>query len=422
MTPRVRGLLLALLATACESAPAATDANVRDTGDASADVSVDAGPALLADLRCGAPTPWAEPLRDYLAAGERASMSGNFLRAVQDLAVFEDRLYLGYGDANINLGRVTPIEFRAFTDDARPEATAEFRSDEEQLEQYRLLDGDLWLAGVDAAEDDWIGNVYVRPRAGSDGGSAWVKRRTVPGGVHVHDVAWWRGALWAVGSGSAREEWMRGDIYGHLWRSDDRGRTFTVAARHHNMGAGDARLVRMLPLADAMLLFGYRSDAMGRTTIVNLSWDGTSASPLPMGHPLRAVFMLETALLPGGNGFARGVTNVPGVQGLVHRAFRVATNGTVTPIAHLQGRTVLDVNVYAATGEVLVLSADGDEYAGAPWVWSMRLEVTRDFERFTELAAFDDQDAVRAVAAWRSRVYFGTDRGAVWRCELSPAR
>ena len=141
-----------------------------------------------------------------------------------------------------------------------------------------------------------------------------------------------------------------------------------------------------------------------------------------MGHPLRAVFMLETALLPGGNGFARGVTNVPGVQGLVHRAFRVATNGTVTPIAHLQGRTVLDVNVYAATGEVLVLSADGDEYAGAPWVWSMRLEVTRDFERFTELAAFDDQDAVRAVAAWRSRVYFGTDRGAVWRCALSPAR
>ena len=237
-------------------------------------------------------------------------------------------------------------------------------------------------------------------------------------GVHVHDVAWWRGALWAVGSGSSQADWTRGQIDGHLWRSIDRGASFTVAARHSNMGRGDARWVRVLGLADALLLFGYRTDAMGRATIVNARWDGDAAAPLAMADPLRGAFVLETLTLPGGGGFARGAVSVGGA--LVHRAFRVDADGAARVIEHFNGRRVLDVFRHAPTGEVVVLSADLDEYPAEPLVWSMRAEVTADFERFTELTSVTRDEAVRAVAAWRGRLYFGTDGGAVWRCDLAP--
>lgn len=416
-------LSVTVLSMACTSAPAASpaDAAVGDVAptpdaapDATPDATHDAGPRALASQRCSAPAPWAEPLRDYLAAGEAQTHGRAFLRAVQDLAVYQDRLYVGYGDANLNLGRVTPIEVRAFTDDSRTDVTTEFRTDEEQIEQYRALDGDLWIAGVDATEDAWLGNVYGRDRTTNH----WTKWRTVNEGVHVHDVAWWRGALWAVGSGSAEADWTRGDIYGHLWRSDDRGRTFTTAARHFNMTMGDARWVRILALPDAMLLFGYRSDSAGRTTIVNARWNGTSAEPLPMDHPLRAAFGLETLSLPDGGGIVRVAIREETV-GLVHRVFRVRPDGTATRVAGLVGRRVLDATVHAPTGEVLLVSSDVDEYPGDTVLWSMRLDVTRDFETFTTLASFDADVAMRSVAAWRGRVYLGADDGAVWRCDLA---
>ncbi len=162
---------LACVETPASPAPDAT-VDVPDVADAAArdaEVAADRPPATLAGLRCGAPSPWAEPIADYLAVGERQTMGGDFLRAVQDLHVYEDRLYLGYGDANVNLGRATPIEVRAFADDARPEAASEFRTDEEQIERYRELDGDLWIPGVDATEDAWLGNVYWRARAPAGG-------------------------------------------------------------------------------------------------------------------------------------------------------------------------------------------------------------------------------------------------------------
>jgi hypothetical protein len=155
--------------------------------DAAADASPDAGEARLAGRTCGALGEWATPLTDYIAAGEAAVANGRFMRGVHDLAVFEDRLYVGYGDADVNLGRVIPIEVRAFRSDDDPTATAETATAEEQVEQFRALDDGLWIAGVDATEDAWLGNVYRRTAG------PWVKLRTVGNGVHVHDVAAWGG-------------------------------------------------------------------------------------------------------------------------------------------------------------------------------------------------------------------------------------
>ncbi len=337
---------------------------------------------------------------------------GRFMRGVHDLAVYDDRLFVGYGDADVNLGRVIPIEVRAFRSDTDPTATAEFATAEEQVEQYRVLDGTLWIAGVDATEDAWLGNVYRRT------GGQWVKLRTVQNGVHVHDVATWGGAVWAVGSGGTPDEWNARDIYGHLWRSTDRGQTFTIAARHHNQRMGDARWVRILPLTESLLLFGYRTDNTGRASIVNARFDGTTAAPLAEDDPLRASFIVETLPLPGGRGIARGAVNNPAGAGLVHRAYRVDPAGRATVVMPLEGRAILDIAPVADTAELLVLSAEHGEWGRDRPDWSLRLDVTRDLVTFDTVARFDTIDAVRSVAAWRGRVYFGRDDGEVLRCDL----
>ena len=67
--------------------------------------------------------PWAEPLGDYLERGKRSCPDG-FNRAITALALFEGRLWLGYGDATRNLGTPALIEFRYFPRPEDPQAVA----------------------------------------------------------------------------------------------------------------------------------------------------------------------------------------------------------------------------------------------------------------------------------------------------------
>lgn len=176
----------------------------------------DAGQSVAA-MTFSAPVSWAKPIDDYIAAGKAKLGHEKFERSIHDLAVYEGRLYLGYGDATYNLGRITPIEMRSFASPASTTITKEFTTQEEHLEQYRILDGDLVMAGIDATEDAWLGSVYAKPS-----GKAWFKSRTLKQGVHVHDCITFGGAWYAVGSGATQAEWTASNIHSILWKSTDR--------------------------------------------------------------------------------------------------------------------------------------------------------------------------------------------------------
>jgi hypothetical protein len=407
---------------------AAPDGAAPDAGGPPAavadDASTDAGPAdpRIAARRFGALQPWARPIDDYLAAGEAAHGAGGFLRGVHDIQPFDGRLFLGYGDANVNMGRLVPIEVRAFDDPARPTATAEFATDDEHVERYRRVGARLWIAGVDATEDAWLGNLYERPAGGS-----WTKHRTVRNGVHVHDVGAFDGAAWAVGSGATPDEWGAGDIHAHLWRTYDAGASIAVVARHHNGGAGDARWVRLLPVtggaAPALFVFGYTSDARGSIATLPHGTVGPgegAVTPLAAGHPLQYVFVTETDPLPDGAGLVRGVeaARTP----LLAVTHHVTGRDAAAPVAHLAGRTVVDVSLHEETGELLVLSEDGDDYLSGleRSAWTLRLEVTADVtdERaWSTLLEWQADVRPRSVAYWRGALYHGDDDGTVWRAE-----
>ena len=153
--------------------------------------------------------PWASPIDDYLAVG-RKHQPGKFNASINELMAAGDRLFFGYGDADYNLGEKIPIEMRAFrsADDpasveaivvlgdgqGAPQKTTR-QSGEEQIDRYRMLDGELWQAGIDSTDPDelWTqenttpkgiqGNVYRLE------GETFKKHRTVNGGEHVHDLA-----------------------------------------------------------------------------------------------------------------------------------------------------------------------------------------------------------------------------------------
>ncbi len=332
------------------------------------------------------------------------------MRGIHDLTVFDDRLYLAYGDANENLGRVIPIGLRSFSSDDDPNADNEFDTDEEQVERYRLTSDGMWVAGVDATEDSWLGNVYFRSQP-----DQWVRSRTLDGGVHVHDVFDFGGAHWAVGSGSQEAEWNVGDIYAHLWRSLDGGTSFEVVERVHNGGDGDARWVRLLPVGDTLYMFGYTSNAQFQVdNTIGATHDGQSLTMLDDAHPLRWLFALETDRIEPQLGIVRGVDVSADL--LTHGVWTLSPQGAL-PVAGLVGSTVVDLFVHAPTGESVLLTYDGDDYtAGFDLTsWHVRILVTADFATFDELVSFDTDVAPRSIAYWRGRLYYGTDHGQVWR-------
>ncbi|MBW2458340.1 MAG: hypothetical protein JRI68_27805, partial [Deltaproteobacteria bacterium] len=331
---------------------------------------------------------------------------------IHDLTVHQYHLYLAYGDANINLGSVIPVGLRHFSSDDDPGATNEFDTDEEQIDRYRSLGGDLFAAGPDATEDGWLGNIYYRRDQGP-----WVKSRTLDGGVHVHDVEAFGGAHWAVGSGAQPEEWNAGDIYAHLWRSGDGGESFEIVERVHNGGDGDARWIRLLPVGGELYLFGYTSNAQYQTdNIIGATHDGTNLTMLADGHPLRWVFALETDPITDELGILRGVDVSQST--LLHAAYRVTPTG-VSQVDGLIGKTVVDLSVHEPTGEILLLTHEGDDYQAsfALTEWQLSVVVTTDFETFTELLSFTSDVPPSSIAFWRDRLYYGTDHGQVWRAE-----
>lgn len=407
-----------------DSASAPDSADTADTADSSdtatdtatdSDAAPDSLPAFdpttpIAQWRIGDPEQFAEPTAPYNAEvhAKMCPVCG-FTEDLFDLAVFDGRMHIAFGDATVNIGSLVPLPFVSLSSPESPTADYEGLTGEEQLDRFRVYADAIFAAGVDAADDAWIGNAY---RRGID--EPWAFRRNVPGGVHVHDIARFGDGVLAVGSGGEPEQWAKGEVRAQLWSADEHLTTFQVEYQSLNTAGGDARFTRLLPLPSGVYAFGYKSNSKNNIgELPHALWDGAAASELDQSDPLDSIFVSETDWDSHGRAFVRGAD--ASVQPLVHGIWRVTDIGAASPVAGLAGVTVVDMSYHAPSDEWLLLVRDGITW-NSPWDGAgARLWVTSEFDAFHEILAFDFEVRIASIAAWDGYVFFGAADGRLYR-------
>jgi len=380
-----------------------------DDDDSAADDDDDDDGIDLTAVTFGEFDDWAEPIEDYIDALTSEYGGNGFHHSVWDLAVYQDRLYLGYGDADINSGRIFPTELRYFTDPDDPESWAsEFAVDEEMVEQYRQFAGDdgLYIAGLDATEDDLMGNAYNRhPDTG------WIKSRTLEYALHVHDAALWDGALYASGSGCTWDEYDAFTISSMFWTSTDGGETYEIVEKLIHPEVGDARWTRLLPLGDELYLFGHRTDGQYVNELIPHVYDGSELTELP---DLDRKWVQESYPVSDELGLLSAIKL--GFGSLTHEALLLTPGGDADPIDELDEETLVDA-FEVAPGQWILLARDGYVYGDAPGT-THRILFTTDFDDFHPLTEFEADDAwPTSIGYYGGYLYLGLDDGEIWRAE-----
>jgi hypothetical protein len=437
-------LVAGVVTGACSSDEESSN-DATPTPDAGSDAELDAAdssaPKKVSEQSFGGFEPWARPIEDYIEVGTQVQ-PGLFNMRINDLAATEARLWIAYGDADYNLGEDIPIEFRYFASADDPNAqsatidaagqgapqTTPSQSGEEQIDRYRFFDGKLWQAGIDSTDPDELHTQANTDPPGIQGnmyrldGDTWKKFRSITGGEHVHDLAFYENAVYGVGSGAdTRLEFEAGQIFRYLWRSTDQGATFETVQRvqHPTPGQGDTRWVTLLPTGGSLYLFGYVSTfATSSATIANAEFDGNTVTDLAASHPLHDIFPDNQVPLADGTALVWGVDVG---QPPHHVAGRVAADGTFTEFASLSGKTVLDA-VLTLDGEVLWLVNATDTYGTTPTSWEAQLLVsdvaTPDVA--SQVLAFSTEIEPVSVAYWQGALFLGTGDGGVLRAMPAP--
>lgn len=413
-------LPFALLAGCSDSSSSSDPPQLDASSDAAPEASPDAGLDSAVEADAALPCPvesctfgplelWSQPIDDYInAAAAGLSVDPMDLhRSIDDLMVFEDRLYFGYGDATLNAGRVVDIQVRYFASPGNPTPLVDFaKTTEEEVEHFRKFGDKLYIPGVDATEDAFLGNVFVRPKGGE-----WIRHRSVQGGVHVHDVAEFKGALYACGSGALDlETWNTNKIHSFLWKSVDGGATWETAAEVPNEQVGDRRFVQLAPLPEQLLVFGYSSTGNSITKLLSHTWDGTALTDNTLASKH---FVIATELADDSTAVLRAVN--ASTDPLIHEVLAIVAGSSAPKVvAGLTGKVVLDIHVYEPGKAVLVVG-ETDKYPSDPDPTPWHVLQTSDWVEFKELASSTYPYWPTSVALWQGGLYVGTQDGKIFR-------
>ena len=115
-----------------------------------------------------------------------------YARNVWDMQEFDGKIYLGHGDFGKNAGPIPVV----CIDSATNLFTTEYTALDEEIWRLNIIGDSLYIPGCDPRESQNLGNLYIKTS-----GAAWVKKRTIPGGIHTFDVAEYDNKLW-VGVGA----------------------------------------------------------------------------------------------------------------------------------------------------------------------------------------------------------------------------
>jgi len=119
--------------------------------------------------------------------GRPTSKKKEQARKINELKLFNGRLYVGHGSYSANTGPTDIISYHLATGKFRTEGSV----DDEAIVQYKNFGGHLVIPGIDATEDWSFGNCYVLEKTG------WVKHRSIPKALHVYGITEYEGRWYA---------------------------------------------------------------------------------------------------------------------------------------------------------------------------------------------------------------------------------
>ncbi len=200
-------------------------------------------------------------------ASPSANQPSVYARNSWDLQAWNGQLLIGSGDSSDNAGR-TPI--RVF-DPASGALTHPFITDDEQVDEFSVVNGRLMVAGHDSVLPS-IGKIYARDEA-SGTWSAWSQMNDC---AHIYSLASFGGAMFASGV-----DWSGRS---NVWRSVDNAKTwapvcgnsYTIQYPGGPITLRGARAWLLLPLRGE--LFALRLWSAGTPTNECVwKWNGASA-------------------------------------------------------------------------------------------------------------------------------------------------
>ena len=104
--------------------------------------------------------------------------AGSSANCAWDMIYYGDNLYVGGGDYNINVGSMPIMTYS----ETKNKWETVYTADDEEINRFLIIDGNLTVPGVDATEDWLLGNYYVLRDDG------FIKYRNIPGAIHVFDM------------------------------------------------------------------------------------------------------------------------------------------------------------------------------------------------------------------------------------------
>jgi hypothetical protein len=358
----------------------------------------------------GPPELWSEPIFDYIqkvVTGRELQLT-DFDHSLKELAVFDGRLYIGYGDWTVNTG---PVDIRHFEPDGT--LTVDVTIDEESIDYYRIFGDRMFIPGVDPRQppgaDPLTGNV-----CSMESGGDWVVAFELEQCLHVLDVVPWEDTLFACGSGNIdMDHYHAGDDMAVIWRSDDGGLTWDLETTYHDDNTDAVvRWERFLTLGDDFVVFGQSIDyVQGVLTNVPRLYDGGAWSTVEL---LPNLWVRHSLQWTEDEGIVWGPDL--GVEGKPFRVFRVTAGPAAAPVAYLDAEDLLVLDVFRVDLEDMIfltrVGASTEVPAEAPYDY--RILRTTDLEAFEEIASFAHDESFLSVALWQDRIYLGGWEGGLW--------
>lgn len=188
---------------------------------------------------------------------------------INDLQIFNGKIYIGYGDAVINTGPTDIIVFDLSTGEFKKEFTV----DEEGIYTYKIVDSTLMIPGIDATEDWHFGNMYRLEN------ETWEKYRSIPNGIHVHDIISYKDVLYvSTGTfGTIGDEVEH--YFGALFSSTDKGETWSLAYATPSDDRSIFRVSSLLMYNDVLYAFPFAYTDMTKGTVPEQYREGLSEKP-----------------------------------------------------------------------------------------------------------------------------------------------